>query len=186
MPLLAFSGITYLIGVATAFLLRFASFLVDFAIDLQDKILTNELIEFGWTVVRDIANLGFVLVIIVIAFAVILRFREYGTQKLLFRLIAAAILVNFSLTIAGVFIDFTQVITNFFWSRISEQTAIGSSLMTALNPQKLFASTKTPSGLGEFVKILTGDVVAIIVGPLFIALFNIAAIFVFLTMAFLL
>ncbi len=175
--------IAYLIAEVTRYFVRFAAAIADFTIGLQDFILENDFVEFGWKIVRDVANLGFVLVIIIIAFAVILRFREYGTQKLLFRLIAAAILVNFSLTIAGVFINFSQVVTNFFWSRMSFQGSVLGSLMSSLNPTKLFSELQSPNLLQTILSVIGGYTIALAIGPLFMAIFNIAAIFVFMTMA---
>ena len=99
----------------------------------------NVLIEVGWGIVRDIANLGFVLAIIIIAFATILRFKEYGAKKLLPKLIAAAIIVNFSLVIAVTIINFSNIITNFFLEeRIgAEASTISTVIAGAFNPQRL-------------------------------------------------
>ncbi|HXF44225.1 MAG TPA: hypothetical protein VNK70_02050 [Candidatus Paceibacterota bacterium] len=104
----------------------------------------NTLLTIGWKIVRDMANLGFVLMIIVIAIATIIRYESYGNKKILTKLIAAAILVNFSLTIAGIFIDFSHVLTKFFFQKISTNPAeIASTLAGAFNPQKFF--TPPPS-----------------------------------------
>src|SRR3989344_7921170 len=99
-------GITYIIGVIGGLLIQLAGYLVDWMLRLNSQILdsSNTLMYTGWRIARDFANLGFVLLTVIIAFATILRYKEYGYQKLLFNLIKAAILVNFSLAIAGAFI----------------------------------------------------------------------------------
>jgi hypothetical protein len=56
-----------------------------------------------------VANLGFVLFIILIALATIVRYQDYEAKKLLPRLIAAAILVNFSIAIPTVILNFTHI-----------------------------------------------------------------------------
>lgn len=101
---------------------------------------TNLIVSIGWRIARDITNLGFVLVIVIIALATIIRREEYGVQKLLPKLIAAAILVNFSLTIAGVFVDFSHVLTKFFFDRIAlgGSGGIADVLAGAFQPQSLF------------------------------------------------
>ena len=101
---------------------------------------TNIIVSLGWRIARDVTNLGFVLVIVVIALATILRREEYGMQKLLPKLIAAAILVNFSLTIAGVFVDFSHVLTKFFFDKVSlgGSGGIADVLAGAFQPQSYF------------------------------------------------
>jgi len=94
MEILGIAGIGYLLAVATGLLLSLAGLIGGFAIHLQELIVSNGFVQQGWGIVRDVANLGFVLVIIVIALATILRRQEYGFKKLLPKLIAAAILVN--------------------------------------------------------------------------------------------
>lgn len=64
----------------------------------------------GWVVVRDLCNMFFVLILLMIAFATILRIESYQFKKALPKLIIAAVLINFSRTIFGLIIDFGQVI----------------------------------------------------------------------------
>ena len=69
-------------------------------------------ITFGWSVVRDVCNMFFILIAIVIAIATILRvgiFENYSMKRALPRLIIIALLINFSLVICSVLIDFSQV-----------------------------------------------------------------------------
>jgi len=75
---------------------------------------TASLVQSGWRVTRDLANMFFVLILLAIAFATILRVETYGMKALLPKLIIAALLINFSLVFAGVIIDFSGVLTNFF------------------------------------------------------------------------
>lgn len=72
------------------------------------------IVQTGWTIVRDLANMFFSLILLVIAFATILRIETYGMKQVLWKLVVAALLINFSLVIAGVVIDFSNVLTNFF------------------------------------------------------------------------
>ena len=77
---------------------------------------TASIVQSGWQVTRDLANMFFVLVLLAIAFATILRVETYGMKALLPKLIIAALLINFSLVLAGVFIDFSGILTDFFVS----------------------------------------------------------------------
>lgn len=67
-------------------------------------------ISYGWKIVRDICNMFFVLILLVIAFATILKIEAYSWKKWLPKLILMAVLINFSKTICGLLIDFAQVI----------------------------------------------------------------------------
>jgi hypothetical protein len=96
----------------------------------------------GWAISRDIANLGFVIIMIVMAVATIVRYERYSV-KLLPILIAAAILVNFSLTIAGVFIDFADTVSDAFYSRFNSEH-ITDALAGAFNPQRLLLTDENP------------------------------------------
>lgn len=64
----------------------------------------------GWVIVRDVANMFFIIVLLIIAFGTILGQEEYHYKKLLPKLLILAVLVNFSRTIVGVMIDFSQVV----------------------------------------------------------------------------
>lgn len=64
----------------------------------------------GWKIVRDICNMFFVVIMLIIAFATILRVKDYTYEKLLPKLIIMAILINFSKMICGLLIDVSQVV----------------------------------------------------------------------------
>lgn len=67
-------------------------------------------VVYGWVVVRDICNMFFVVILLVIAIATILRLENYSYKKWLPKLILMAILINFSKTICGLLIDVSQVV----------------------------------------------------------------------------
>ncbi|GAF69734.1 unnamed protein product, partial [marine sediment metagenome] len=73
-----------------------------------------EVVRAGWGVTRDFANMFFILFLVVIAFSTILRFEKYGIKQLLPKIIIIALLINFSLVICSVIIDFTNITANFF------------------------------------------------------------------------
>lgn len=64
----------------------------------------------GWSILRDVCNMFFILILLVIAFATTLNRESYGMKKLLPKFIIAAVLINFSKLICGIIIDFAQVI----------------------------------------------------------------------------
>jgi hypothetical protein len=64
----------------------------------------------GWVIVRDVCNMFFVVVMLIIAFGTILHLENYSYKKWLPKLILMAILINFSKTICGLLIDVSQVV----------------------------------------------------------------------------
>jgi hypothetical protein len=67
-------------------------------------------VQEGWTVVRDLSNMFFVVILLVIAFSTILHLENYSYKKWLPKLVLMAVLINFSKTICGLLIDVAQII----------------------------------------------------------------------------
>jgi len=74
----------------------------------------SEIAQIGWKVSKDIANMFFILFMVVIAFGTILRIERYGAKQLLPKIIIIALLINFSLVLCYVLIDFTNIAANYF------------------------------------------------------------------------
>lgn len=65
-----------------------------------------------WLVFKNLANLGIILGMIFTAIATILQIEKYNWKKTLPRLLLAALLVNFSLVICGIFVDISNYVVN--------------------------------------------------------------------------
>jgi hypothetical protein len=63
----------------------------------------------GWILVRDVANMAFLIIFIAIAFVTILGVEKYEYKRLLPKLLLMAVAINFSKTICGIVIDAAQV-----------------------------------------------------------------------------
>lgn len=63
----------------------------------------------GWSIVRDVVNMFFVIVLIAIAFGTIFGNSRFQWQQQVPRLLLFAVLINFSRTISGLMIDAAQV-----------------------------------------------------------------------------
>lgn len=94
----------------------------------------------GWSIVRDICNMFFVLVLLAIAAGTILQQEKYHYSKTLPKLILMAILINFSKTICGLLIDFSQVVMMTFVGAFS--AAGPGNFMAALGVQNLLKMTE--------------------------------------------
>ncbi|MCL5004881.1 MAG: hypothetical protein M1170_02990 [Patescibacteria group bacterium] len=107
-------ALSYLFGKIASAFFTFCASLVDLALRLNSLLLISPIVKNGWKFILNFTNLGFVLGIIVIAFATILRLENYAIKQTLWKLIVAALLVNFSLVIAGAFISVSDLVTDNF------------------------------------------------------------------------
>lgn len=93
----------------------------------------------GWVLVRDVANMFFIVVLLVIAFSTIIGYKtsEFGVKQNLPRLLLFAILINFSKTLVGLMIDFSEVVMLTFVNGF--QQAAGGNFVNALKLNKILA-----------------------------------------------
>jgi len=64
----------------------------------------------GWAIVRDVVNMFFVVVLIVIAMQTIFGMGKVGWRQAVPKLLIFALVINFSKTLCGIMIDFAQVV----------------------------------------------------------------------------
>ena len=129
----------YLLGVISGTILTIGGYLMDLGLALNRGVIDNEVVAKGFPITLNVANLFFILAMIIIAFATILRYEPYGAKKLLTKLIIAAVLINFSLTLAGLVVDFTGVFSNYFvqGATVGGKEVFSESLTATLDPQKI-------------------------------------------------
>lgn len=97
----------------------------------------NPVVQIGWSLTRDIANMLFIVVLLIIAFSTMLRIQTYHYKQSLIKLIIMAVLVNFSKVISGVLIDFFQVIMLTFVRGF--QGALGGNIIQAFRIYDMLA-----------------------------------------------
>lgn len=154
--------------------------LIQRALDMNAQLFTSSYINNGWTVARDIANLGFVLIMIIIAFGTILRMENYGFKKTLTKLIVAALLVNFSLMICAALVSLSDIITHYFITN-GFQGHPGDNIASALgltSKNGLSFNMDLPSIPGGIIKAVVGLIFGLIL--LVIVTITLAAIAVML------
>jgi len=185
---LEIAAIFFIISTVAAWLISLLAMLVDYAIGLGNNIINLTAVHEGWKIVLGFTNLGFVLGIIIIAFATILRLETYGMKQILWKLIVAALLVNFSLVIAGAFISVSKIATDSFYNSITEngQKSISDVLGEIVQLGRL---TEPPSisiiqsivgGFETGIKFIIGNLAVLISQFLIILAF--ATLFVMLLM----
>lgn len=125
----------------------------------------------GWTLIRDVLNLAFIFGLVWIGIKTILNSEDSGTRRALGYLIAAALLINFSLLITQVIIDFSNLLAAQIYAQLdaagggddSLTMPITSSFLNSLGLTSILGSSPMAFGeVGGFLKaIVTGLMVMI-------------------------
>ncbi len=104
-------------------------------------------VKLGWVMVRDVANMFFIVGLLVIAFATILGFESYEWKHGLVKIVLMAILINFSNLIAQLVIDVAHIFTITFLNAVS--ATAGGNLITMFQMDKILElAQSSPSELG--------------------------------------
>jgi hypothetical protein len=137
---------------AMGLLLTGGAYLAELGLQFNDNIFNSPAVQIGFSVSLAIANLGFVLGIIIIAIATIIRNQTYGIKQLLWKLVMMAILVNFGLVIAAPIVGFANSMSTYFIDATSPSAATGGyaayveTMTSAFNPQAINNSSVTSGG----------------------------------------
>jgi len=138
------NAVTRLMLQVAVIFIQLAIFFLRFFIVLAgyNNYINAPVVLLGWNMVRDVTNMFFVVILMVIAFATILGLEQYEWRKTLVKLIIAAIFVNFSNLILQLIIDVSQVFTITFLNAIAGTA--GGNLIQMLNFDSIFSLAVGP------------------------------------------
>lgn len=122
--------ILYAIGLGSLLL---SSTFLQHAITQQSEWLSlrgNDMVQAGFQFTSGLANMFLILILVVLAFAIILRIESFQVKKALPRLLIVALLLNFSLLFIGMLVDISQVIYETILTGVGTtgETAFGTVL----------------------------------------------------------
>lgn len=139
-----------------------------------DRPVVNE----GWIIVRDVCNNFFIIMMLVIAVATVLRIQAYHYKSLLVKLLIAAVLINFSKMFTGIMIDFSQVLM--LWFAAPFVKLGGGVVLKALGLQRLFDLSRTSMTGDQAIQATYGglDFWSIIKDLLFALILSVVAVVV--------
>jgi hypothetical protein len=144
----------YIINTIVALFVNLGAWLVGLGLEFNDNVFNSPAVQTGFSVSLAIANLGFVLGIIIIALATIIRNQTYGIKQLLWKLVVMAILVNFGLVIMAPIVGFANSMSTYFINATSPSAATGgyvgyvSTMTKAFAPQALMGNPPTADPVG--------------------------------------
>lgn len=128
---------------AASLFIRFAVWGLKFVIEIAgyNGYLDSPAVTVGWVMVRDISNMFFVVILLLIAFGTILGIEQYEWKKLLVKFILAAVFINFSRVICGIMIDVAQVVMITFVNGIA--ATAGGNLVNMFNMDGVLSLAST-------------------------------------------
>ncbi|MBU0897846.1 hypothetical protein KJ806_01805, partial [Patescibacteria group bacterium] len=114
----------------------------------QSNFIGSAAVSNGWKIVRDLCNMFFILILLIISFATMLRMPNYEWKKLLPKLLLMAILINFSKTICGLIIDAAQIIMLTF---VNGFKAVGEgNLVSMLGLKEIYSIDAEATNVNTF------------------------------------
>lgn len=132
-------------------------------------------IDESWKIMRNFANMFFILALIMMAFATIFDVlpgaAKYNARALFGKFLFTALLINFSLVLGVMVIQGTQVVSNTFLTAIGD---MANRLGQDLNPSELF------TGLGQDEVSAAVSLDGAVFGTLSTLIFSIVLIFTYL------
>ena len=115
-------------------------------------------IQSSWKIMRDFANMLFIIALIVMAYGTIFNVPKYDFRSLLPRFITIAVLINFSLVLSGLMIDATQILNNTFLNAMGD---ISGRLGQGLSPAQLLPNTANLGDAQGIVDIVGASIITL-------------------------
>lgn len=132
----------------------------------MSKLLDNvPVVDIGWKIFRDLANIFFIFILLWIAIGIILGINSGKNKEILVHLIAVALLMNFSLFITKAVIDASNIVALHFYGLIlgtddptvwSVTHSFSGAFMDGLQIQTLYDASANPGVLQSFSNGLVG------------------------------
>ncbi len=164
------------LGSFLAFIMTFFQWLLSFSMGFYEVGVVNA----GWTVMRDFANMFFIVALIIMAFATIFDVSGYDFRSMVGRFLIAAVVMNFSLVLCKLFLQFTDIISSVFITALGD---ISGQLGQGLNLGILVPKGTNLANVNAFAQAgittgFTGIFAVIFIGVLLVSM-STAAAFIF-------
>jgi|GEM_PF-2135186 len=98
------------------------NFTLSYSLNMGAFLETVPIVDIGWKILRDVANLCFIFILLYIAINTILQANVANSKKLLGTVIIVAVLLNFSLFFTKVVIDTSNILALQFYQKMGGHT----------------------------------------------------------------
>jgi hypothetical protein len=152
------AGLFYTIWEITAMIASFAGRFLDFFVyySTNGDSYTSGFIDAGWSGIRDVANIFFIIALLFVAIKTILGLDVTNNKKIIGYVIIFALLINFSLFTTKVVIDTSNILAKVFYNNITSvdsngqaksnsgggEKSISVGLVKKFNPQEIISQQK--------------------------------------------
>lgn len=178
-----FGWLALLVLQLTSLITTFAGILlnlvVDYTIVSMKAHIQGAAVDQAWSTIRDVANMGFIFVLLYAAIKHILGIGK-GAQGLIVKIIVVAILINFSLFATKIVIDSSNILAMTFYDAIapgalSQQhstlnVGLSNSLMEPLRIQSLMSDLGPLDGKKIIIVGVMGSIFSLIAAFVFFAI----------------
>jgi len=182
MGLVEAAGTTFFGAIA-----KFAGLLINKVIQIQNQFIRIEAVKIAWGIFRNFANMFFILLLLLTAFATIFNIQKYKASELLPKIIIAALIINFSYIITILVVDVLYFPAEMFQSAIgnmlSEKMADSLKIATIHDTSILDQLFPAISGIKTVYNVLTGATFNKLIITLFNLIILIIVDFIFLWIA---
>ncbi len=139
------NGLGTLLGELVNFMGRLIILLVSILVSFAsyNNFIHAQPVEIGWVLMRDTANMFFIVILLVSAFSTIIGYKAFHYSGILPKLLLMAVLINFSKTLVGLMIDFSQVLMLTFVNAFRQ--AAGGNFVSALKLSSVTAIGGNPT-----------------------------------------
>lgn len=141
-----------------------------------NDIIKIDVVTTGWRTIRDLCNMFFIIVLLIMAFGTVLGVENWNYRRLLGRLILAAVLINFSKMFCGLLIDLGQMIMMTFVNAFKD--AAPSVLVNATGLYNV--SNLTTDTVKSFTNLSVGGTLLLNMVFVIVSFFVLLAIFLLL------
>ena len=168
------SAITYLSGTILNVIIKFTVVQMKSGVEAAG-------IDSAWAVIRDVANMGFIFILLYAAIMTIIG-KGQDNKQLIVNTVVAAILVNFSLFFTKLIVDAANMLAMLFYgamvpasalstdpSTLFEKTGLANSLMEPLKIQSIWQAAGNITGTQLLLIGVLGSVFALIAAFVFFA-----------------
>jgi len=164
------ANLFYTVWNLTSSLMELAGKLLDFFLfySLNSSAYSSVFIQKGWGIIRDVANIFFIIALLYIAIKTILNLNVSNNKKLISSVIIVALIINFSLFATQVIIDGSNILAKVFYNQITTvnedstqaevgaggEKAIAVNLVKGFNPQKVVNASEAAENVYMYMFII--------------------------------
>ena len=173
------TGIQWFVGTITFLVGKLFDEVFDWTVVDFSKVYNDisEPINQVWIMLRDISNIVFIFLILIVAIKIITSGNLFGQKKRLGLIIVVAILINFSLFFTKVAIDFSNYATIAIYKGIeidgenmSSQNSLSVNIMGSLGLTSFFSDSKDNKISGSLVAKQPGKYIMLLLFQIFLTI----------------